>query len=697
MLPEAPLIGSDYFLDTVLPCPAPVGARLSLFVDAWRGITQDVFVLSVVSHGFQISFTPDFPGVIRKATVTPRDPKALLSIQSEIKDLISKSAIVQVNDFPNLCLSPIFVIPKSSGDLRVILNLKQINLFIPPQRFRMETLNLILPQLSPLDWAVTIDLKDAYLHVPIHPDSQRYLGFSFQGQTYLYQVLPFGLCDSPWVFTRLVATVIAFLRLQGIRIFHYLDDWLVVASSQDLLLSHLRTTLEVAQRVGFLINWKKSSLVPLQVPSYLGASLDIPRLLARPLDHRVSSLLTVIQELVVFPSASAALWQKFLGHLASLVDLVPNCRLLMRPLQLHLQQFFNPFFHPDSLQVPLPSEIKVLILQWTSLDRLLQGKPFAPPPPTLTLTTDASRTGWGAVLPPRRVSGLWSREDSRLHINSLELRAVLLALQSFEDVVLGQSVLVQSDNVTVVSYINHQGGTHSPSLCLLALEVWEWCLLRRVHLLASHIPGEDNLLADFLSRGKFLPSEWMLKTSVFLDFCQILSPPPEIDLFASLLNFQLPKYCSRNRDAQAWKIDAMSFPWSGLRLYAFPPFSMIPKVLEKVALDVADLALVAPYWPRRPWFPRLLSLLAGPPRSLPVQQDLILQPLSRLPHRRSSSLHLCLWPLSGDAAKRLDFLTGQHCSQLRPSETPRVPLTTLSCEVSMNGATVQVAVPLLPL
>merc|ERR1712002_391148 len=173
-------------------------------------------------------------------------------------------------------------------------------------------------------------------------------------------------------------------------------------------------------------------------------------------------------------------------------------------------------------------------------------------------------------------------------------------------------------------------GTHSPSLCRLTIGLWDWCLLRQIYLSAFHFPGEDYLLADFLSRGRFLPSEWMFKTSVFQSIRQVLSPPPEIDLFTSLLYFLLPKFCSRSRDPQAWRVNTMSFPWSGLHLYAFPPFSMIPRVLEKVVQDEAEIALIAPYWPRRPWFPKLLSLLAGTPWVLSCQPDLITQPLSQL-------------------------------------------------------------------
>ena len=262
---------SDYARDLF---PGPVGGRLSPFLSAWQTITKDPFILSVVAHGFQISVFPDFPGVLRKTTPTLLDPSAHLRVLEEISSLILKRAIIQVVDSPSLSLSPIFVIPKRTGGLRVILNLKAINVFIPPQHFRMETLASILPTLSPQDWAVSIDLKDAYHHVPVHRSSRYLLGFQYQGRTFQYQVLPFGLKDSPWVFTHLVSTLVGYLRCRGIRIHYYLDDWLIMASSRSLLLSHLQESLFCAQSLSFLINWEKSSLVPSQVPIFLGAVLD---------------------------------------------------------------------------------------------------------------------------------------------------------------------------------------------------------------------------------------------------------------------------------------------------------------------------------------------------------------------------------------------------------------------------------------
>ena len=112
---------------------------------------------------------------------------------------------------------------------------------------------------------------------------------------------------------------------------------------------------------------------------------------------------------------------------------------------------------------------------------------------------------------------------------------------------------------------------------------------------AAHIPGTENVQADFLSRGSSLPNEWMLHKEVFQKICCTARVQLEIDLFASARNVQLPKFCSRGRDPQVSMMDALSFPWTIQGLFAFPLFSMIPKVLEKVAREEVDLLLVAPF------------------------------------------------------------------------------------------------------
>lgn len=77
------------------------------------------------------------------------------------------------------------------------------------------------------------------------------------------------------------------------------------------------------------------------------------------------------------------------------------------------------------------------------------------------ISTDASNTGCGALCEGRPTYGSCSSTEKRLHINCLEIMAVYLGLKPFLPHLIGHQVLVQSDNMAVVSYINHHGGLRS--------------------------------------------------------------------------------------------------------------------------------------------------------------------------------------------------------------------------------------------
>ena len=118
----------------------------------------------------------------------------------------------------------------------------------------------------------------------------------------------------------------------------------------------------------------------------------------------------------------------------------------------------------------------------------------------LPLTTDASKTGWGAHFKDIQLSGTWSASIARQHINILELLAIHLALKKLLPRLRSKTVTVRCDNMSVVSYIDKGGGTRSRPLCLQVVKVLKWCLCHHITLHAIHLPGEDNVLADSLSR-----------------------------------------------------------------------------------------------------------------------------------------------------------------------------------------------------
>ena len=333
----------------------------------------------------------------------------------------------------------------------------------------------------------------------------------------------------------------------------------------------------------------------------------------------------------------------------------------MRPLQLHFLRHYRPGRDPLSRRVPLPPAIRLLLHRWSRPGLLRSGKPLRVPQPTITVTTDASHMGWGGGhCMGRNAYGDWSHYRVLPHINVLEFQAVLLSLQRFLPLIQYRTVLIRTDNVTVAAYINKQGGTRSARLNALAAELWTWCRRRDIVPIASYIPGQDNLIADFLSRGRVLPSEWTIHPQVMATIIRAFSPL-HVDLFVSALNAQLQRYCAKALDPAAWRIDAFSIRWEGFRGYAFPPIPLIPRILQKVRQDRASILLIAPWWPKRTWFLEMITLVVGYPRMLPLRRDVISQPISGVLHPRPTSLHLTAWPLSGRPELRRAFLR-----ELRP-------------------------------
>jgi hypothetical protein len=215
--------------------------------------------------------------------------------------------------------------------------------------------------------------------------------------------------------------------------------------------------------------------------------------------------------------------------------------------------------------------------------------------------------------------------------------------------VVGKRVLVKSDNSTVVAYVNKQGGTRSPTLCLHARRLWDWSISHDIHLRAIHIPGIVNTLADNLSRGVSLsPTEWSLSKQVFQEL-YMRRGFLTVDLFASAANHQLPVYCSLANDAVALATDALSIPWHGMAAYAFPPISMIHRVLRKIAREDCVVLLIAPLWTGQYWFQMLTHLIVDYPILLPQIPDLLRIPGSKARFR------LTAWTLSSNASRQRDF------------------------------------------
>lgn len=314
------------------------------------------------------------------------------------------------------------------------------------------------------------------------------------------------------------------------------------------------------------------------------------------------------------------------------------------------------------------------------------GVPLLPPTPQLTLCSDASTEGWGAHLNQLQIGGTWTPAQQNLHINNLEMLAVILALKHFKELVQSKTVLLMSDNTTVVAQIKNQGGTHSRELFSLTQQLFLWAHQHQVTVVPRHIPGHLNVIADRLSRQhQVIHTEWSLSPLVAQRIWKVWGQP-HVDMFATHENTKLPTYVSPLPDNQAWKIDALSFLWEGLWMYLFPPIPLLLEVLHRIAQCQCEAVLVAPAWPAQTWFSLLLQLSVDHPRLLPATRTLLRQPNSQIFHQNPSLLALHAWRLSGPLSKRkATRRLWLGASPLHTVTAPR-PSMTVDGAFTMTGA-----------
>ena len=105
--------------------------------------------------------------------------------------------------------------------------------------------------------------------------------------------------------------------------------------------------------------------------------------------------------------------------------------------------------------IPVPKSLHPHLRWWLEEGNVLLGQPLHPLKHALQIFTDASKEGWEAHLDEHTARGTWSLPASKLH---REQKAVFPALKEFRTLVLNKTVLIATDNTTVVAYINKGGG-----------------------------------------------------------------------------------------------------------------------------------------------------------------------------------------------------------------------------------------------
>ena len=275
------------------------------------------FLVAPVLSNVPIPLPSYFPSSIRG-----------LTLNAAVADLSAKGVIEPAPPSPGY-YSCLFVTPKVTGGWRPVIDLSRLNRTVLVSHFHMETQQTVLQSLRPGDWLVSLDLHGAYLQVPVHSTSRRYLRFCVGDAVYQFHALCFGLFTAPQTFTRVVAPISSIMHRFGFRILRYLDDWLVLGSSFREIVRARDFLLWLCQELGIRVNLAKNSLTPSQTLDYLGMRLQTLPLRVFPTPKCVQKLSSLVSEFASYPLQPLSLWCQLLGVMSSLSTIVPGSRLRM--------------------------------------------------------------------------------------------------------------------------------------------------------------------------------------------------------------------------------------------------------------------------------------------------------------------------------------------------------------------------------
>ncbi|XP_066981211.1 uncharacterized protein [Macrobrachium rosenbergii] len=436
-----------------------------------------------------------------------------IALTAEIQALSKKGALEPAPPSPGF-YSWIFVAPKAGGSWRPIIDLWGLNRLIVSTKFHMETSQSVLRSVRRDDWMISVDLKDAYLQVPIHQESRKFLCFlgsiwNIPVQSPLlrsdYSTSGFhegnvsdfghnassGFSDEE-ISQRLVGS--GFVCGHGVAGKGFPTE----------LVSNSRS-----QTLGIRVNLDKSALIPAQVRTYLGMTIQTRLLRAFSTEERILPILSQLEVFLSNRAQPVSLWKSLLGRMSSLSLFVPGSRLQIRSLQVSLRNRWD-FREENAFIVWDDSCLKDL--RWHSEEHHLTiSVRLDSPLPDFHLYTDASDWGWGATLEESQAQGLWRDLDREESINFKELRVVEEVLSCFSDQVSSKTVAMFCNNITPVSYLKKEGGTKSQVLNGIAQRVLCWYENHRVSLIPLFVSGKLNVLADTLSRSQeVLGGKWTL-------------------------------------------------------------------------------------------------------------------------------------------------------------------------------------------
>ena len=239
--------------------PVRVGGCLAPHWRRWQAIGAESWVVTVLRDGYRVPFKDSPPPLSRTPVSFPTywaDSPRAQALRQEVEGMLAKGDLEIARDPGPGFYIRLFLVEKASGGWRPVIDLSHLNDFVQLTSFKMETVASVLSSVREGDFLASLDLKDTYFQIPIHRSSRKLFRFMSEGTVYQFQALCFGLSTAPQVFTKVFVVMSAWAHSHGIRLLRYLDDWLVLSSSEKEAKQTIQSLLSLCRTLGIVINEK---------------------------------------------------------------------------------------------------------------------------------------------------------------------------------------------------------------------------------------------------------------------------------------------------------------------------------------------------------------------------------------------------------------------------------------------------------
>ena len=352
-----------------LPTSARIGTRLQSFHTEWGKILSEPLATHV-RRGYHWSWKEKPPPLFLPKLSAQRP-----DVQLQVQNLLDLGAIYEV-PVQKCFLSRIFTVPKEPTGTRLILDVSTLNEYISVPSLTMTNHVTLRQRLVAPAWMASLDLKDAYLHVPIRQNLHKYLALSCWGKLFFFRALPFGLAPAPWLFSMLMEAVLTHLRVEGIDILGYLDDLVLWNLCKLELGRQIQRTTHLLERLGLTVNWTKSSPSPSSSLTWLGVVWDAALGTWCPTPKLLGKITASAVQLLEAKEGSRRKWEELCGLLAFADQINRRAKHLAHPVT--RLSLFDPETDRD-VKVRFPSALLEALVPWTRVESWATPEVFAPP------------------------------------------------------------------------------------------------------------------------------------------------------------------------------------------------------------------------------------------------------------------------------------------------------------------------------